>query len=100
MDLLTLMRCFLNQQNLLQFKEIFSLTVYQRNYFLGVLYGVIGAFGGKNCEKRPQMKKKKVFFQQNNAPCDKSIATMEKLQFAFLNKNDLLNSQSINQYSS
>ena len=30
-------------------------------------------------KKRPQMKKKKVLFQQDNAPCHKSIATMAKL---------------------
>jgi histone-lysine N-methyltransferase SETMAR len=30
-------------------------------------------------KKRPQMKKKKVFFHQDNAPCHKSIATMAKL---------------------
>ena len=30
-------------------------------------------------EKRPQMKKKKVLFHQDNAPCHKSIATMAKL---------------------
>ena len=30
-------------------------------------------------KKRPQMKKKKVLFHQDNAPCHKSIATMGKL---------------------
>ena len=30
-------------------------------------------------EKRLQMKKKKVLFHQNNAPCHKSLATMAKL---------------------
>ena len=30
-------------------------------------------------KKRPQMKKKKVLFHQDNAPCQKSIATMAKL---------------------
>ena len=30
-------------------------------------------------KKRPQMKKKKVLFHQNNTPCHKSIATMAKL---------------------
>ena len=36
-DLFTLKKIFLNQQNFLQFKEIFSLTVYQINCFLGVV---------------------------------------------------------------
>ena len=43
-DLFTLKKMFLDQQNFLQFKDIFFLTVYQinvsliqRNYFLGVL---------------------------------------------------------------
>ena len=43
-DLFTLKKIFLNQQNIFQFKEIFSLTVYQRNVsviqrncFLGVI---------------------------------------------------------------
>ena len=30
-------------------------------------------------KKQPQMKKKKVLFHQDNAPCHKSIATMAKL---------------------
>ena len=30
-------------------------------------------------KKQPQMKKKKVLFYQDNAPCHKSIATMAKL---------------------
>ena len=30
-------------------------------------------------KKRPQMKKKKVLFHQDNTPCHKSIATMAKL---------------------
>ena len=30
-------------------------------------------------KKRPQKKKKKVLFHQDNAPCHKSIATMAKL---------------------
>ena len=30
-------------------------------------------------EKRLQMKKKKVLFHQDNAPCHKSLATMPKL---------------------
>lgn len=30
-------------------------------------------------KKRPHMKKKKMIFQQDNAPCHKSIATMAKL---------------------
>ena len=30
-------------------------------------------------KKRPQMKKKKVLFHQDNAPCHKSIATMAKV---------------------
>lgn len=34
--------------------------------------------------KRPQMKKKKVLFHQDNAPCHKSIATMAKLHFELL----------------
>ena len=43
-DLFTLKNIFLNQQNFFQFKEMFSLTLYQRNvsliqrnYFLGVI---------------------------------------------------------------
>ena len=31
------------------------------------------------CEKRLQMKKKKVLFHQDNAPCHKTLATMAKL---------------------
>ena len=36
-------------------------------------------FEGRNREKRPQLKKKKVLFHQDNAPCHKSMATMGKL---------------------
>ena len=32
----------------------------------------------KNRQNQPQMKKKKVVFHQDNAPCQKSIATMAK----------------------
>ena len=37
-NLFTLKMTFLNQQNFLHFKEIFSLTAYQRNCFLGAFF--------------------------------------------------------------
>ena len=45
-----------------------------------MFYSIIGAFEGKISPKQqPQMKKEKVHFHQDNAPCLKSIATMVKL---------------------
>ena len=45
----------------------------------GILYAVISAFERKIVKKRPESKKKKVLFHQDNAPCHKSIATIAKL---------------------
>ena len=45
------------------------------NVTIGQLMGLKNEIG----EKRLQMKKKKVFFHQDNAPCHKSLATMAKL---------------------
>ena len=41
-------------------------------------------------EKRLQMKKKKVLFHQDNAPCHKSLATMAKLQIVLILKETML----------
>ena len=45
-----------------------------------ILYCINGAFEGRNHQKkRPQIKKKKVLFHQDNTPCHKLIAMMAKL---------------------
>ena len=56
-----------------------SITWRKEEPSMRILYGVIGVFKGRNCKKRPQIKKKIVLIHQENPPCQKSVAVMAKL---------------------